>query len=280
MALEVDHVTWAGGDLDALRERFGAAGLASAYGGLHGNGVTHMAVVGFPDGSYIELLAPREPGARSPIWEEAVRSDAGPAAWAARCDDIGSEADRLRGVGISVRGPEAWARRTPSGREAAWSLAFPGEEPPGSTLPFLIEDRTPRSWRVEPTEGIGRTGLSGVREVVLLVGEIAVGAERFRGAYDWPPPLAGRAESFGAALARFEGTPVCLAAPLEGATALSARLRALGPAPCAFLLQARDREAAAAAVRLGPEEPWPGGSVRWVVSPGAGGRRLGIWWGP
>ncbi|HKK08637.1 MAG TPA: VOC family protein, partial [Gemmatimonadota bacterium] len=79
--LRVDHVTWAETDLDALRSRMDGVGLPSAYGGPHSNGVTHMAVVAFPDGSYVELLAPREPNRRSPVWERAVRAEAGPAAW-------------------------------------------------------------------------------------------------------------------------------------------------------------------------------------------------------
>ncbi len=55
--MQIDHVTVAGSDLDLLRRAFSACGLESVYGGPHANGVTHMASIGFRDGSYIELIS-------------------------------------------------------------------------------------------------------------------------------------------------------------------------------------------------------------------------------
>lgn len=286
--LHVDHVTWAGTDLDVLRARMEEAGLPSAYGGAHANGVTHMAVVGFPDGSYVELFAPHEPDRRSPVWERAVRAEAGPAAWAVGCQDIASEAVRLRDAGLPVRGPEPWSRKTPDGASAAWDLAFPGRGEPGSTLPFLIQDRTPRSLRVRPDPEVGRTGLSGVERVVLLVDDLEKAADSFRAAFGWPDPREAGAPTLGARLAAFEGTPVTLAAPLEpgeaagaageAARRLAARLESLGPAPCAFLLGVSDASAVAAVVRTGPEEAWGEERVRWIPVAGADDRRLGVLW--
>lgn len=286
--LRVDHVTWAGGELEGLRAAMEAAGLPSEYGGGHANGVTHMAVIGFPDGSYVELLAPRVPGRPSPVWERAIRSEAGPAAWAARCGDLAAEAERLRGRGIPVRGPEPWSRETPEGETAAWELAFPGPGEPGSSLPFLIEDRTPRRRRARPGPRIGRTGLSGVAEVVLLAGDLDGAARSFRTAYGWPAPRPDRSDGLGARLARFEGTPVTLATPLdageasgpasEAAARLASRLEGSGPAPCAFVLGVDDPGAAAAALRWGGEEAWAAGRVRWIAVDGPGDRRLGVRW--
>jgi hypothetical protein len=42
-----------------MRESFAAAGLETDYGGPHGNGGTQMALLGFNDGSYLELIAPQ-----------------------------------------------------------------------------------------------------------------------------------------------------------------------------------------------------------------------------
>ncbi|MDP2479344.1 MAG: VOC family protein [Candidatus Palauibacterales bacterium] len=299
--LEVDHATWAGPALEALRTAFDATGLRSDYGGPHANGVTHMAVVGFPDGSYLELIAPREPGTASPIWEAAMRTDAGPAAWAVRTDRIDREVERLRSAGVPVRGPEPWTRETPEGRTAAWELAFPGEGEPGSVLPFLIEDRTPRRWRTRPTRGIERTGVAGLGQVVLVVRDAAAADATLRRAYGWGAPVEVGAPAFGARVSRFEGTPACVAEPLrspppadlsptrgaalrapgvpgESVRRLQARLEAIGPAPAAFLLRLDDRDAADRALPLGAEEPWPGGTVRWLESEGLGTRRLGVLW--
>lgn len=277
--LVVDHATWAGPELEGLRRAFRAAGLPSVYGGAHANGVTHMDVVGFPDGSYLELIALRDAGKVSPVWDAAIRTGAGPAAWAARAESIAAEANRLRAAGVPVRGPEAWSRRTPEGRTAAWELAFPGEGEPGSLLPFLIEDRTPRAWRVAPTPGVEATGAAGLGQIVLLVPNAGAASAMLRRAYGWPMPSVADAPVFGARLLRFEGTPACVAEPLATgpARALRHRLGVAGPAPAAFLLRLADR-AAARALPLGAEEPWPGGTVRWLEADGLGTRRLGVLW--
>src|SRR5712675_1011077 len=56
-ALQIDHVTVAGTHLDAMRQALtAAAGIPSEYGGPHANHATEMALVSFPDGSYLELM--------------------------------------------------------------------------------------------------------------------------------------------------------------------------------------------------------------------------------
>ena len=66
--LKVDHVTIAGSSLPALEEAFTKAGLRPEYGGPHSNGVTHMALLGFDDGSYIELISTLKAGTRAQFW--------------------------------------------------------------------------------------------------------------------------------------------------------------------------------------------------------------------
>ena len=55
--LKIDHVTIAGSDLKALQAGLERVGIATTYGGAHANGVTEMALVSFPDGSYLEAIA-------------------------------------------------------------------------------------------------------------------------------------------------------------------------------------------------------------------------------
>ena len=80
----IDHVTIAGADLAALQQGFTNAGLTPDYGGVHSNGVTHMAALGFDDGSYLELISTVEPGKESPWWPKQIAADGGPCAWCAR----------------------------------------------------------------------------------------------------------------------------------------------------------------------------------------------------
>ncbi|WP_394338428.1 VOC family protein [Halopenitus persicus] len=82
MDLRIDHVTIAGRDLEQLTAAFTAAGLPAEYGGTHSNGVTEMSIVGFRDGSYLELVSTVEPGLESPWWDEPIRRNGGPCAWA------------------------------------------------------------------------------------------------------------------------------------------------------------------------------------------------------
>ena len=80
MPLKIDHVTLAGSDLKALEQVFALAGLATDYGGPHSNGITHMSLLGFDDGSYIELISTLEPGQAAPWWDRAHRGQR----WAVR----------------------------------------------------------------------------------------------------------------------------------------------------------------------------------------------------
>ncbi len=49
--------------LSQCERTFGDVGSKIDYGGPHANGVTHMALLGFEGGSYLELIAPQKAGA-------------------------------------------------------------------------------------------------------------------------------------------------------------------------------------------------------------------------
>ncbi len=66
MPFKLDHVTLAATNLDTLVEGFSAAGMTLDYGGAHSNGITHMSLLGFSDGSYIELISTVTPGVPAP----------------------------------------------------------------------------------------------------------------------------------------------------------------------------------------------------------------------
>lgn len=271
-------MTVAGSRLGPLREAFAGLGMETAYGGIHSNGVTHMAALGFDDGSYVELISTAESGARSPVWDRFIRGDAGAAAWAAVAKDIEAEARRLRAAGIPVEGPTTWHRERPDGVRLEWELAVPGEGSPGSVLPFLIEDRTPRELRVGGASGAAAAELTGVAAAVIAVPRLEDGVEPFRRAYGWGATSEGRSSALGARLAGFVGRPAVLAAPEDPEGWLAGRLAAFGPAPCAFLLGARDRSVGPSfpADALGEPEPWPTGEVRWIDPARLRGARIGV----
>jgi len=261
----VDHAVVAGSGLDALAAAFADAGLGTEYGGEHSNGVTHNRTLGFVDGSYLELISTVEPGLESPWWNEPIRGDAGPCAWALAVTDIGAETERVADLGVPVEGPDRYTRERPDGVTVEWDLTEVGESL-GATLPFFVADRTPREYRITEAGSVVGAGITGVAEVVVCVPGLDGAVERFASFFEADPPERARHEGFGAELARFEDAPVTLATPVEGDAGawLRDRIDRFGPLPCAYLLGSDDPGATAERVDLGETEPWFDGAVRWI----------------
>jgi len=239
--LKVDHVTVAGRDLNRLRATLEAAGIPSENGGPHSNHATEMAIVSFPDGSYLELIAlqasadPQAVGEHP--WHEFLKGNAGPCAWAVQAADVSAEAARLRNAGVKVS-PEIKSGRTrPDGVRIDWETASVGATPNGTFFPFLIRDITPRSIRAYPGGKPTTTKFRGIAKVVIAVKNIDESIQRYRHAYDLPAPKHQRDAAFGADLAWFEGTPVVLATPIAADSWVAARIAKFGDGPCAFVLR-------------------------------------------
>ena len=235
MDRRIDHVTVAGRDLDRLTDAFAAAGLPVAYGGRHSNGSTHMAIVGFRDGSYVELISTIESETEAPWWNEPIHGDGGPCAWAVGVDDIAAASADLRDRGVAVDGPAGHERRREDGTLVEWDLTYLGEGDPGSTLPFLISDRTPRERRVRPTGDLASSPVVGVDTVVIGVSDLPAAVETFTNAFDAADPTHGADDRLNADTASFPDRPVVLARP-RGDGWLADRLDAFGPRPLAYLL--------------------------------------------
>jgi len=281
MQLSVDHVTMCGSDLDAMRRACEVIGLASEYGGPHANRATHMALVGFEDGSYLELIAPFAPEADATGmmggWAKYMRENAGPSAWAVASADIRTDVQHLRSAGILVRGPDPGGRTRADGAILQWETAMLGAGPAGTVLPFMIQDKTARSLRVQPSAALERSGITGVDAVVLGVRHLKEAAAQFRKAYGWADPVEEESPEFGARLAYFPGKPVVLAEaqPNEN-NWLSNRLERFGECPAAFLLSTPSLSNAVQRFRLQPAGAWFGRRLAWFDSTKLGPMRLGI----
>jgi hypothetical protein len=233
MDLAVDHVTVATRDLDALSDAYTDAGLPATYGGEHSNGATHMSVVGFPDGSYVELISTVASASESPWWDKPIRADGGPCAWAVEVDNIETASDKLRSRGVTVEGPDTFRRERSDGTTVEWDLSFLGTGDPGATLPFLISDRTPRERRAPPVDGAQPA--IGVDTVVLGVSDLRGAAERFQSAFALDAPERDTLTSISAEVSVFSDAPVALATPQDDGW-FAERLDRFGPCPVAFLL--------------------------------------------
>ena len=261
--------------MDILEQSFASIGLKTEYGGPHSNGITHMSLLGFDDGSYIELISSLEPGKRSPLWHEHIANSGGPCAWAVEVDDVAQAATRIAALGIPVNGPNPLNRQRPDGRLVEWDLAFLGDGAPGSMLPFVIKDRTPRDWRVRPSPSVSGTALKGVARVCLGVSDLSRAVALFRLVYSWPAPQFQNED--GIAMAHFSGTPVILMAvhEMKGAgTWLSNRLALFGDSPCAYLLGSKGTDRTSF---LSPHfREWFGHRVQWFDTGKLNGVKLGV----
>ncbi len=273
--LKVDHASICASQLEPLREAFAAVGLGTDYGGPHASGGTHMALLGFEDGSYLELIAPlKSGGAEDSPWGKMIAADAGPCAWAVGTKNINEEVRRLKQAGLATQGPFPGSRTRPDGQVIAWQTAAIGSGGAGSMLPFMIEDKTPRELRVRPSASVKSSDLTGISVVVLGVKNLDNSIALFRKAYGWPEPHLEMHNEFGAKLAYLAGTPVILATPADSEGWLAKRLEKFGDAPVAFLLGG----SAQAANRFAQQKAgtWFGKNVRWFDPDKLNGVRLGV----
>ena len=277
MHLKIDHVTIAGSSLAEMDKAFATIGLTTDYGGPHSNGITHMSLLGFDDGSYIELISSLEPGKKdAAFWGEHIVANGGPCAWAVYADDVSAETTRIAALGETVDGPHTYNRRRPDGKLVEWDLAFLGNKGAGATLPFIIKDTTPRSLRVQPSASVAGTPLTGINTVVLAVGNMQTAINLFQRVYNWPSPIITEDSYFGAKLAWFVDTPVVLASLLHGHTWLPNRLVRFGHSPCAYLLGTSNFEAVCRQLKLETTHNWFDRQVAWIDPKKINGTKLGI----
>ncbi len=273
--LELDHVSICGPDLDALRQAFTDVGMTPDFGGPHGNGVTQMALIGFDDQSYIELIAPVKTGVtEGSDWAKFMTGDAGTCAWAVGTNVLLQDVDSLKKAGIAVSEPKRGSRKRPDGMSLEWMTAQVGPGSPGSILPFIIEDQTPRPWRVQTSESVKGAPAYGVENVIVGVNNLDSAIALFRKAYGWAEPLTENQKDFGK-LAYFPGEPVILAAPSGGGW-LADRLGRFGESPVAYLLGTRDFAGAAKKYKLNNTKTWFGQKVAWFDPAKLKGARVGV----
>jgi len=272
--LEVDHTSICGSNLDTLRQMFTDVGLTPDFGGPHGNGITQMAAVGFDDGTYIDLIAPVKAGATSGSnWAKFMSEDAVTCAWAVGTNVLLQEVDRLKKAGIAVTTPERGSRKRPDGMSVEWMTADVGSGTPGSVMPFIIEDETPRAWRVQTSASVQGAPVAGVEDIVIAVSNLDASIATFRKAYGWSEPMTENQKDWGK-MAYFPGEPVILVASSWGWT--SDRIGKFGESPVAILLASKDFAAAVKKYKLSGTKTWFGQKVAWFDTGKLKGVRLGV----
>ena len=163
----LDHVVILVPELDVAIDTYTRLGFTVVRGGRHAVG-THNALIGFQDGSYIELIAFWE-DAPSHRWHRFRGLSGGLVDFCMRTTDLAGDADTLRQAGIAMSEKQAMDRVRPDGYRVQWSLTL-ATETQGIT-PFLIEDVTPREERV-PREVEHANRVTGISTVTIAVSDL------------------------------------------------------------------------------------------------------------
>lgn len=143
MIRQLDHVVLVVLDLDRAVAEWRTRGFTVTPGGEHAGGLTHNALVGFGDGSYVELIAFHDVGAArgKHQWHPIAERGGGWADFALLSDDLTADTKALGS--LVTKGPEDGGRTRPDGVKVAWRSARLA-----SPLPFVIQDVTARELRV------------------------------------------------------------------------------------------------------------------------------------
>lgn len=183
MPLSFDHALVTVPSLADACMDFAAAGFTVTAGGRHEGTPTENALVILEDGTYVELIALRDPALRDELrarrsWRDvdalgrrflpAFLGPFGVADCVFRTQGLERYVNTAKLRGVPVDGPFSMGRERPDGVRLAWKLALPMSR----EIPFLIEDVTPIERRI-PSAPERRVHANGARSVALI--EIAVG---------------------------------------------------------------------------------------------------------
>lgn len=239
--LTLDHLVIAVADLDAAFADYASLGFTVIRGGEHQDGITHNVLVVLEDGAYLELIAFRKP-APGNRWSEVYhRAGEGFLDHALLPGDIDADVAAAQRRGLDIADPVPGGRFRPDGARLDWKTA----RAPGSDVPFLCGDVTPRSLRVQ--EGDVRrhaNGVTGIRSLTVAVRDVAASRARYGALLGTgaDAPVV-EAEILGeparaVTLPLGPATTVTLASPAGAGGALSEALAARGEGPVAAVFRA------------------------------------------
>ncbi|MEH3148137.1 MAG: VOC family protein [Methylobacterium frigidaeris] len=241
MPLTLDHLVIAVADLDRAFADYTALGFTVIRGGEHSNGITHNVLVVFQDGAYLELIAFRRPNPDDRWSEVFHRAGEGFLDHALLPGDTDAVVAAAQGRGLDIADPVPGGRHRPDGARLDWKTA----RSPGSDVPFLCGDVTPRALRVQEGEvRVHPNGVTGIASVTVAVRDVEAARARYaallgHGA-DAPireAPVAG-SPARTATLSLGDGTTVTLASPATPDGDLAAALAARGEGPFSAVFRA------------------------------------------
>lgn len=182
MPHQIDHIVIISPDLNTAVDNARQAGFTVVPGGTHSDGRTHNALIGFADGSYIELIAPTGESADGDHrWFARLRNGGGLVDFCLLGERLNQETGSIRDRGVDYPAPSALGRNRPDGQRIDWLLSIPPGAVGDSGWPFLIEDLTARDLRVphEASELTHENNAQGIAGITVLVKNLAVSTREY-----------------------------------------------------------------------------------------------------
>lgn len=231
MILGADHFVILVNDLNASIETYLRLGFDAQPGGDHPSFGSHNALVAMADGTYLELVAFKNPAlAAQGFWRDGVRIlrfREGFAGFILLSNDLLHDVEHLRARGINITDPNPGSRTRPDGQTVQWRTALIDGTATGM-MPFLIQDETPRTLRIEPArQGLGARAR--VNQIVIATNQPESAREKYRALLDTEPKrvknIGGDVEGY-----RFvmDWGTVVLAHPTRGENAMADQLAQRG----------------------------------------------------
>ncbi len=176
MPLSLDHIVILVDELEAAITHYEALGFTVQRGGTHADGATHNALVGFADGSYLELIAFLRRAPEHRWWHYAERGHQGFVDFALLPHDTGEVVRAAQARGLAYLGPIEGGRVRLDGQRLVWQTGTP----PTVELPFLCGDVTPRALRVVDGQvRVHPNGVAGVASLSVVVRDLDASLARY-----------------------------------------------------------------------------------------------------
>lgn len=166
----IDHIVIAVHSLERAIETWRGLGFSVVEGGKHPYG-SGNALIGFADGSYIELLGFYEESADHPWWDLLHGRGGGLIDFCLATDDIHADYAAFRAGGVECSELIEGGRARPDGYTVKW-INNKVEGDWQGLIPFIIEDLTPREERL-PREISHENGVEGIERISFATADVA-----------------------------------------------------------------------------------------------------------
>ncbi len=198
-SLTLDHVIVVVSDLQVATHQFSQLGFSVITGGVHTGGLTHNALIPFPDGTYLELLSTTQTSTFRTLkllkrlrllgiytsnetaigrrLIEDLASGVGLNDYSLLSLDLDHQVNSIRDRGAFFTDPIPGGRVRPDGKEITWRTSVPQS----IDLPFLMEDLTPREIRVpNVAEDYHENGILGIEGLIIILSNLVESMARYR----------------------------------------------------------------------------------------------------